>query len=336
MNHVNIRKFEFDFDTTWASFFLDEKLNVYSRYGGRDEGEPEDRLSKDSLMQTMQEVLDIHKQRRQLRQENKQPIVQPVEPGVQRPEDITLLKKNQRGCVHCHQVKEYQVLQWNHDKEFSRRKLFGYPLPENLGLKVDRNHGHRIDTILPDSAAAKSKLQPGDEIVQVNDVPIHSEFDIRWALHRASDSKPIELIARREEGKPQTVSVSLRPGKGWRGTDISWRKSMRSLPMEFGFRGYSLTRSQRKADKLSEEQLAIRVVSARDRGLSLTLGIQKRDVIIALDGVSKRRKMEEFKSDVLNRYKPGDEVTLTILREGKRIALKGKLPEWGTAETTVP
>ena len=35
MNHVDLARFEFDYDTTWTSFFLDADLNVYSRYGGR-------------------------------------------------------------------------------------------------------------------------------------------------------------------------------------------------------------------------------------------------------------------------------------------------------------
>ena len=50
MNGVNLRRFDFDYDVTWNGFFLDEDLNVYSRYGGRDDGEPEDRLSKASLL----------------------------------------------------------------------------------------------------------------------------------------------------------------------------------------------------------------------------------------------------------------------------------------------
>ena len=106
--------------------------------------------------------------------------------------------------------------------------------------------------------------------------------------------------------------------------------------MDFAFRGYSLTRSQRKSEGLKENQLAIRVVSVRNRGLAKNLGLQKSDSIIALDGESKRRTMEQFKSDLLNRYKPGDSVRITVRRDGKNITLKGPLPNWQTAETTGP
>ena len=337
MNGVNIRRFEFDFDTTWAGFFLDEKLNVYSRYGGRDEGEPEDRFNKESLLQTMNEVLDLHAGRPK-HSLDEQPIVQPVPQGVSRPRDIALLRKNQQGCVHCHQVKEYQLLQSYHDREFSRRELFGWPLPENLGLKLERKHGHRIAETEDGSSAEKAALLPGDEIVQVNNVPIHSELDIRWALHRAPENKPLRFLVRRQNNgcEDRTLSVELHPEENWRHTDLSWRKSMRSVPMVFGFRGYSLTRSQRKLEGLKEDQLAIRVVSVRDRGLAKNLSLKKRDSIIALDEESKRRTMEQFKSDLLNRYKPGDEVRITVRRDGKNVTLKGPLPDWHTAETTVP
>ncbi|MCH7988580.1 MAG: PDZ domain-containing protein [Planctomycetes bacterium] len=337
MNGVNIRRFEFDFDTTWAAFFLDEKLNVYSRYGGRDEGEPDDRLNKESLLQTMNEVLQLHANRPK-HSLNQAPIVQPVPQGISRPSDIALLRKNQRGCVHCHQVKEYRFLQSYHDGEFSRRKLFGWPLPENLGLKLDPKHGHRIAETEGRSPAGKADLLPGDEIIQINNVPIHSELDIRWALHRASENKPLRFLVRRQKngGDGRMLSVELHPEENWRQTDLSWRKSMRSVPMDFAFRGYSLTRSQRKSEGLKENQLAIRVVSVRDRGLAKNLGLQKRDSIIALEGKSKRRTMEQFKSDLLNRYKPGDEVRITVRRDGKNVTLKGLLPDWHTAETTVP
>ncbi|MFM9964347.1 MAG: thioredoxin family protein, partial [Planctomycetaceae bacterium] len=57
---MDVARFEFDFDTTWAGFFTDSKLRIYSRYGGRDEHEPEARLSKASLLQTMRESLAAH------------------------------------------------------------------------------------------------------------------------------------------------------------------------------------------------------------------------------------------------------------------------------------
>ena len=60
MNGIDLTRFEFDYDTTWQAFFLDADLNVYSRYGGRDEDSADGRHSRESLITTMREVLEVH------------------------------------------------------------------------------------------------------------------------------------------------------------------------------------------------------------------------------------------------------------------------------------
>lgn len=338
MNRVNLRRFQFDYDTTWNAFFLDAKLNVYSRYGGRDEGEPEDRFSKPSLLQTMREVLDVHARSKTVAKPARSRLYQPVDPGVFRPEDIPLLKRSHQGCVHCHQVREYQFLQLAHDGKFTRRRLYDWPLPENVGLVFDRSHGHRVDRLLKDSAALRAGLKPGDVVSRVNDVPVHSEYDLRWALGRAKDGKPIRLQAVRKsrDGRSRTITVELHPPKNWRETEIGWRKSLRSLPLPFGIRGYALTRSQRKELHLTEEQLAVRVVSVQETGLAGNLGLKKRDTIVALGKSSRNRTLEQLKSDMIRRFRPGDTVRLSVLRDGKRLELSGRFPDWHTDETSVP
>jgi predicted metalloprotease with PDZ domain len=338
MNRVNIRRFEFDYDTTWNSFFLDEKLNIYSRYGGRDGGEPEDRLSKTSLIQTMQEVLAAHAKRAIPKKKNELPTTQPIDAGRLVPRDIPLLKQNQRGCIHCHQIREYQLLQWEKDKKFTREKLFNWPLPENIGMMFDRKHGHRIQKLLKDSAAAKAGMRVGDVVLGVNQIPIRSEYDVRWALGRVEKKKPITITVSRTQqiGASVRVVLVVRPADNWRDTPLGWRKSLRSVPLQFGFRGYSLTRSQRRDKKLKETQLAIRVVSVREIGLVKNLAIHRKDTIIALDGRSQIRTFEQFKSDIILKYKPGETVRLTVLREGKTIKLKGTFPNWSADESSVP
>lgn len=348
MNGVDLNRFEFDYDVTWNSFFLDEKLNVYSRYGGRDDGEPERRLSKDALLRTMRSVLAAHAERK-VRPTETADLLQPIPKTKATPEDIPLLKQNHQGCVHCHQVKEYQLLQWAHDGVFDRRKIFGWPLPENVGIELDWSHGTRVASVKPDSPAERAGLKPGDVLSRWNDVPVRSEYDIRWVLHRASDSEPMTLQvqrgAKREgiekegaagaEHRP-TLRLELRPEGDWRPTDIGWRKSMRSVPLEFEFRGYALSKSQRAELKLADNRMAIRVVSAKAQGLAGSLGLKKGDVITAAAGRTDNRTIEQLLSDLLRAYSPGDEVKMIVLREGVEIPLEGTFPAWHTDETTVP
>lgn len=338
MNHVDLNRFQFDYDVTWNSFFLNAELDVYSRYGGRDHGEPEARLSKESLLQTMREVLAVHKRRLEgstaLRD-----AFQPIERPVSTPEDIPLLKSNHRGCVHCHQVREYQLLQANQDGTFSREDLFPYPLPENLGIVIDHKHGHRVGQVIADSPAAQAGLRVGDVVERVDDVPIRSEYDIRWALHRLGEGQMVGMTVQRvlpDGASLKDVSVEVRLPQGWRQTELGWRKSMRSVPFPIGFRGYSLTRSQLRDEKLPEDHLALRMVSVRGGGLGQSLGLERKDLIIALGTETQGRSFDEFKSDLLRRFKPGDVVELTVLRGNERLVLTGKFPQWFTDETTVP
>ncbi len=392
MNGVNLRRFEFDYDATWTAFFTDSKLNIYSRYGGRDQGDPESRLSKPSLLHTMNQVLAAHQEVRVLRAAGQItppphtkpkapttasgneslnsptpsatkreqldvtiPLFQPIPEEVKTPEEMSLLKKSHQGCIHCHQVKEYSLLQAFHDGRFSRELLFTFPFPESLGIEINRQFGHRVANVRPKSSAAIGGLQANDEIVRVSDVPIRSELDIRWALHRLpqSASQVTVLVRRSNTGKTTTdksdsqtsshelidsklVTLELTLPNRWREGELSWRKSSRSIPVDWGFRAASLTATQRREVNLPAEGLAIRVLSIKQRGLAAAVGLQKDDVIVALDGEKRVRTLEQLRSDILRQFSPGDKIRLTVHRGDETLDLKGQFPQWFTEETSVP
>jgi hypothetical protein len=337
MNSVDLARFEFDYDTTWTAFLLDAELNIYSRYGGRDENVADSRMSKSSLLQTMQEVLDLHLQLKG-RQDLAAEFLHPSPPQKSPPEAIPLLRQNHEGCVHCHQVREYRLLQAAHDGVFERRQLFPFPLPESLGIKFDRGHGHRISAIVPDSPAADARLAPQDTVTRINDVPIHSEYDVRWALERAADDKPLLITIERPQSGPtaEKIQVRLQPRGAWRQTELGWRKSLRSVPFPLGMLGYALGREERKTAGLPEGRLAVKVLSVRGAGLARNLQLEKGDLIIAVAGRDRERTFDEFKSDLLRLYGPGDEVELTVLHNGETRQIRGLFPAWHTTETSVP
>jgi S1-C subfamily serine protease len=82
--------------------------------------------------------------------------------------------------------------------------------------------------------------------------------------------------------------------------------------------------------------MAIKVVSIRGGGLGPNVGLEKGDIIIALEGQRANRTFEDFKSDLLRRYQPGDKVHLSVLRGDKTIELEGRFPDWHTTDTSVP
>lgn len=342
MNHVDLARFEFDYDTTWTSFFLDSDLNVYSRYGGRDARVADARMSRESLLHTMSEVLQTHATLRKtpaadLAQALRE-ATQPVPDKKETPEDIPLLKANHEGCVHCHQVHEYRLLQAYQEGKFERRMVFGYPLPERLGMLLTKAEGHRVEKLTPDSAGEKAGLRPGDLIRKINGIPIRSEYDIRWALHRAEDSRPICITVKRSmaAGAEQNVELTLQPSGPWRQSDLGWRKSLRSLPLQLGFLGYSLGRDALQQMGYPEDKSMVKVISLRPPGLGKNLNLQKGDLITSVGGKTGFRTFEQFKSKILELYQPGDTVEIEVLREGKTLTLKGEFPPWFTEETSVP
>jgi len=338
MNHVDIARFEFDFDTTWSAFFTDADLNIYSRYGGRDENNADSRMSNASLLRTMQEVLEVHPRRLAANDEALRELVHPGPPKKVVPEDMPLLRANHEGCLHCHQVREYTLLQATRDHVFDRRTLFIFPLPENLGMKFERDHGHRVAEVRADSPAEAAGIRAGDVVTRVNDVPVHAEYDVRWALHRAPDEGPLQFTIERpvEGGNPEIRGLALNPDKNWRTTELSWRKSIRSVPFQAGMIAYGRGPEERAKAGLPPDTMAIRVVSIRGDGLAKNLGLQKEDLIIEVAGRNAERTFEELKSDLLRLYVPGNTVEMTVLRNGERLQLKGEFPPWQTRDTSVP
>jgi S1-C subfamily serine protease len=106
----------------------------------------------------------------------------------------------------------------------------------------------------------------------------------------------------------------------------------------WGFLGYSVGSEERKEAGLEVDSLAIKVVSLRGQsgGLAKSLGLAKGDLIVSLAGTSPLLTLEQFKSEVLRRYAPGDEVCVEILRAGQRLELRGSFPDWWTSDRSVP
>src|SRR5262245_13025893 len=95
---MDLRLFEFDYDLTFAVFFLDADERIYARYGGRDVEGPDTRQSLDGLRYTMNSVLDMHRQKDKL-------FAPRRDDGPRYIRDVAGAR-NRRGCYHCHQVRE--------------------------------------------------------------------------------------------------------------------------------------------------------------------------------------------------------------------------------------
>jgi S1-C subfamily serine protease len=95
-----------------------------------------------------------------------------------------------------------------------------------------------------------------------------------------------------------------------------------------GLGGMKLTEldaERRVGAKLPEDALALRVEHVGEYGehaVAKRAGFRKGDIIVAFDGRSGRMSESDLLAYALREKRPGDEVTVTVLRDGARETLK--------------
>lgn len=308
---VDINLFAFDFDLTMMTFFLSPEGKVYSRYGGRDSKDAENRLSLAGLRYTMESVLAMHK--------SKTPLV--AERAVEKPlipKDMNIVK---RGCVHCHNVKEQQESTLARLGRWDREQVWRFPPPDNVGLIPDVDRGNVVKTVTPESPAAKAGLKSGDQLRSLNRVPIHSFGDALFALDRAPAKGSID-VAWERDGKAMSAKLEL--SEGWKMTDITWRASQQHRIPSLKLYGDDLTADEKKALGLKPGQLAFRQQNEVSSHAAKA-GFKPGDVIVGVDDLEPEMSMSDFLSLVRRKYLVGDQVNVHVLRDGKRLKVAMKL-----------
>jgi hypothetical protein len=306
---VNLNLFDFDYDLTWAGFFLGPDEDVYGRYGGRDAETPDGRMSLAGLRHALERALAIHRSRPARR-------TAPVRRPVRTVDEYPAAARRQPGsCIHCHHVYDFRREARQAAGTWRTDDLWVYPLPENVGLTLAVDEGDRVAAVAKGSAAARAGLRTGDRLTAVNGIAVASQADVQYGLHSAPGRGKI-VIAWRRDGKPLTGSLPL--ADGWRRTDLSWRWSLVGLEPSPWVYGDDLTAAEKKRLGLPERRLAFY------QGPFLTeparrAGFRANDVIIGVDGKALDLSARQFQAFVKLNYKVGDRVTYNILRDGRRL-----------------
>jgi hypothetical protein len=303
IDNLNLHLFEFDYDLTFMVFFMDARERVYARYGGRDPRDADNRQSLEGLRYTMESVLEMHRHERKLfapQAEGKPLYIREV-PGA-------------RGgkCLHCHQVKEALNRQGG---ALSRDQVYRYPLPENLGFRLEVNRGNVVENVVPESPAARAGLKPGDVVRQLGPVPIHSFGDATFALDKAPRTGTLPATWARGG---QSLGATLALAEGWRKTDIRWRPSVHRLVPNLLLDGDDLTPAERKALGLSAKQLAFQQ-NTRLHSRARAAGFQVGDIILGVDGRQLDLTVNEFLYYIRREYLVGDTVHIAVLRNNQRL-----------------
>lgn len=334
-NGMDLSLFQFDYDLTFAAFFLNADRTIYGRYGSRSDSRQTMReMSMEGFRKSLQAALEIHEgypANRDSLRGKRGPASR-----VASPEKYPSLKKYAstldltgqvaRSCVHCHMVSaaERKVLR-SSGKPFGDEVLYPWPMPDAVGLELDPRERATVRSVTPGSAAAKGGFRRGDEVLRLEGQPLVSIADVQWILHRAGDSAKLAARVRRD-GREVELTLSL--DDGWRrGGDISWRTTTWDLRRMAtgGLVLEDLPAGDRRQRDLGEERLALRVEHVGQYGEHATAkraGFRKGDIVVEFAGRTRRMTESDLIVYVLEQKKPGARIPVTVLRGKKRVDLE--------------
>ena len=316
MRGVNIALFEFDYDMTWMSFFLDADGRVLSRYGSRNSKSADSLNTAAGLLNTMREVLTLHREA----SAKPRPAYQPPK---QQPAEIPAYTKLYGGsCGRCHMLNEAKWEQQRLDGVMKPGAFFLYPLPDNIGIRLDLTQGNRIREIAKDSFAGKAGLQANDTIRSANGLRVLTCADMQHVLDKLAPKSKLTLEVDR---KGRSFEVVLDLAGDWRASDVSWRKSIRMRANHNNFtRFLSALSAKEKAELgIEADRLAFRLTETR--GEVAEAGFVKNDIILAFDDKRQLPYRVPHYYPLID-HKAGDTMAVTVLRNGKERTLSLRIP----------
>jgi hypothetical protein len=288
MKGVDLRTFQFDYDLTFAAFFLNGDGTVYGRYGTRAGSKTAQatHVSPAAYRRALERALEAHKNY----PGNAKPFAgkRGPRPAADVPEALPDLKKfageatTKKNCIHCHTAGESLLREKKARRALTSADLWPYPLPENVGLRLDRDDDLRVAAVEADSPAARAGLRPGDELRTLDGQLVLSLADVQWALHRAPDEARLPVTFRRDNQTKTAVLTLLGP---WRERDTGWRDTFAAL--RANFRVAPLTEDEKQRRGLPADGTALQVRYAL--GSAANAGLQANDVIVSVDGAARLR-----------------------------------------------
>ena len=334
-NGVDLSLLQFDYDQTFAVFFLNADLTIYGRYGSRTSEKDSTReMSLAGFNESMRAALALHREY----PANKAALVgkQGRPPRYATPEQYPELKKYKStlategrivpSCIHCHQVRDAErTLLRQAGQPFPPEELFAYPMPDLLGLRLDPQTQSRIEKVTAGSAAARAGFQPGDELITLEGQPIVSTADVQWVLQHAPAPGKLRAEVQRA-GARQDLTLEL--AAGWReGMDIAFRATSWDLRRmaSGGLVLEDLPDDERAKLKIDPAALALRVEYVGEYGehaAGKKAGFKADDVIVSLDGLTRRLGESQWFAHVTRQRKKGEKVQATVLRGGQRVNLE--------------
>ena len=332
MKAVDLEQFQFDYDLNWAAMFIHPDGTVFARYGTQSEEGPDAYNSIAGLKKTMERVLELHanypdnKELLAAKRGPKQEIRSALQmPGMKNSATLEGLT-SRKNCIHCHMIHDAQNRALQESGNFTEDHLWRYPLPQNIGLEIVRDHGTKIESINESSPADESGLKVGEEIESMNGQAIASIADMQFVLHHLENADTTLKIVGSESGE-QTIELK----KGWKRTNPYWRGSLYSVSPIIRSWAPPVDEAKRKKLGIAEGQgaLELKYINGSQPGGRAVRqsGLKVGDVIVAMDGEPVPNSTKEWQLALKLKYDVGDTMQLTVLRDGERRTFNVELVE---------
>lgn len=321
-----------DLDLSWWAYFLSPNGELYGIFGGRDDVSESTRISELALVRALERVLAHHHDPRRASWgiDGQVPDLSGKYPA---PWDLPGWKSWEKGreaesgCLHCHELVEVMRQPAIDAKTFDMaRDLELWPLPENVGLELERDHGLFVKEVKADSPAVRLGLRAGDVLGAAGGRRLFGQTDFRGVLHRGPrGSGVIPIVWRRGE---ELLRGDLQVALGWRRTLLDWRMSVSqgNIGASPGFFPNAAGDGDRKRLGIPAGKMAVRPFLGDKKGIAWNGGVRPGYVITSVDGESPDKTGRAFLVWFRLRHHPGDEIVLTALDEaGEKKVLKYKV-----------
>ncbi len=334
-NALDMSLFQFDYDLSFSAIVFNADKTIYGRFGSWTHQKNQHEKSTAGFRRTLERALELHKAypanksalagKRGAPSPYQTPVNIPTLDGKYRLE-LDWQGKVVPSCVHCHQISDaLRTVHRNKREPMPEELVYPMTAPETIGLTLAQDSIGRIESVAAGSIAARSGLMKGDDIISVGGQPIISVADVAWVLHRTPATGSIPIVVNRAGG---TVKATLELPVDWRmKSDISRRAGtwgMRAMATG-GLQLEELSDAERKAKELPTDAMALRVKHVGEYGkhaAAKRAGFLKDDVVVEVDGVTKRTSEGELIGQLLRKHPAGAVVNARVLRGGKRVELK--------------
>lgn len=320
-NAIDLALFQFDYDLSFTTMFFNADGTVYGRYGSWKHQKNSQESATEGLKKAMIAALDLHQgyPANKTALAGKQPGETPFKTPVEIPQLAEKYKANLdwegkvvQSCVHCHMIgAALQTWHRQQRKPLPENLIYPFPEPETIGLTLASEAIAQVEAVAAGSLAEKAGLKVGDQITSFAGQPLIAIADVSWALHRSPNETSLDCVVNRD-GSSQTLTLSL--PNGWRRkSDVTRRAAV------WPERGMAL--GGLRLEPHEGEGIGLKVKGVGQYGMHAAAkkaGFKEGDVLLAFGHVTTRISEGELLGQLLEQHYPGDQVKVTVLRNGEQ------------------